>query len=302
MKNLKNHQLIEELKRRFDTNFKDLNDQEALIQQLVLVNEKLKKSEALKSNFLSNIKNEFNNPLASVLGMAQILTTTRIANPLVLKKVAHHIFNELSNLDFQLRNIFAAAELEAGEASLEIAEADVEALIQNTIDLCKIKSELKEILVKFKIKKAPKQNTETADITKFKIDTYKLQLILMNLMLNSIEFTQTKGKINITLQALEKSISITINDSGMGIPESDRNEIFNRFTQLSTGLAREHKGHGLGLAITKSLIELFNGNIAVNSKKTGSTFNLTIPEGTATYEPYISTNGNEFLFKNHEKF
>jgi signal transduction histidine kinase len=298
MKHLDNQKLIEELKRRFDKNFKDLTNQEALIGQLVLVNEKLKDSEALKSNFLSNIKNEFNNPLASVLGMAKILTTSKIGNPLVLQKVAGHIFKELSNLDFQLRNIFAAAELEAGESAIEITEVDLASLMANTIELCKHKSDEKQISVRLKIKK-PEKNV---DLHKFKSDAAKLQLIFVNLLNNGIEFTPEKGKININLQVQEKGLVISFKDSGMGIPKSVRAEIFNRFTQLSTGTTREHKGHGLGLAITKSLIELLKGKIALKSDHSGTTFSLLIPEGNLNEPIGISSNGNETLFSNPEKF
>ena len=301
MEHLNNHQLIEELKRRFDANFKDLNNQEALISQLVLVNEKLKESESLKSNFLSNIKNEFNNPLASLLGMAKILTTSKIGNPLVLKKVAGHIFKELSNLDFQLRNIFAAAELEAGESEIEIAEVNIESLLTNTIELCRAKSDEKRISIHIKIKKPGKVNDKNPDIHQFKTDSAKLQLIFVNLLMNGIEFTPDQGKINISLQVKEKGLSVSFKDSGLGIPESERGEIFNRFRQLSTGTTREHKGHGLGLSITKSYIELLNGEIGVKCNKSGSTFHLVIPEGKS---PSLgtSTNGNEMLFQNHERF
>jgi signal transduction histidine kinase len=302
MRHLNNQQLIEELKRRFDANFKDLNNQEALISQLVLVNEKLKESEALKSNFLSNIKNEFNNPLASVLGMAKILTTSKIGNPLVLKKVAGHIFKELSNLDFQLRNIFAAAELEAGESIIEISEVDIESLIINSIELCKSKSDEKEISVNFKIKKSDKSSGGKLNLLHFKTDSGKLQMIVVNLLMNAIEFTPEKGKITITLQTQKNAISISFKDSGIGIPKSESAEIFNRFRQLSTGTTREHKGHGLGLAITKSFVELLNGEITVKSDKSGSTFHLVVPEGDIKEAIGTSTNGNETLFRNHEKF
>ena len=103
-------ELIEEIRQRFEFNQNALADLQALTQKLEQMNERLKESEALKSQFLSNIRNEINNPLTSIMGLSrQLITKPDAVENTAL--VGPMIYMEAFNLDFQLQNIFIAAEL-----------------------------------------------------------------------------------------------------------------------------------------------------------------------------------------------
>ncbi len=114
MEPIKDDDLLEELKKRFLDNKKALRDMVVMNEKIEKLNAKLAESEKLKTNFLSNIRNEINNPLTAILGMARQLASP-VPDQQTRQAMAETIYHEAFDLDFQLRNIFAAAELESGE-------------------------------------------------------------------------------------------------------------------------------------------------------------------------------------------
>src|SRR4051812_17813672 len=113
--NISDEQLISLLTERLQRKKRELKEDDALLREVHLLSNKLKRSEALKSNFLSNIRNEINNPLASIVGLSRVLKSDQIISAEKLKRTASMIYHASFNLEFQMRNIFAAADIEAGE-------------------------------------------------------------------------------------------------------------------------------------------------------------------------------------------
>ena len=284
-------QLLEELKKRFDVNKKAMNDLRAMTQKLEEVNKRLQESERVKSNFLSNIKNEINNPLSSILGLSEQLISPDALDADVIKSVSHTIFSEAKDLDFQLRNIFTAAEMESGDVELSPAQTNVCQLLNNLIDSVKNKVFQKKQRVIYK-------PCDDASFT-FMTDAEKLQVAISNLIINAIEFSHEGSDITIKTEKLGERLHITVTDQGIGIAEENHKRVFDRFAQLDTGVRKNFKGHGLGLSISKALVEMMNGSIEIKSSLgEGSTFTIIIGElearpGETTY----SDNGNEFFFE-----
>ena len=115
MSDLTDKELIDELKKRFEVNKQTLNEVQELNDELRKVNRKLEDSEALKSHFISNITNEIINPFASILALSKNILSVDKENWKKVITMVSLIYSEAFNLDFQLRNIFVAAKLEAGE-------------------------------------------------------------------------------------------------------------------------------------------------------------------------------------------
>jgi signal transduction histidine kinase len=286
MPKLTDKQLIEELNDRLREYEKYHQEQEILIEQL--------SAEKFKTNFLSNARNELINPVSSLLGFSKNLIEQSVPDE-KLKTIAQDIHEELSSLDFQLRNIFAAAEIEAGEYVVEIVRTDIEALIQSTLALCEDIRIRKNIQVNL-------TDTSRSGATLFNTDPSKLQLILLNLFYNAIEFSNEGSEVRISYSTTGKAFNLCVRDFGIGISPSFKEKIFDRFTQLDNGTTKSHKGHGLGLAITKALIELLNGTIDLESKG-GCIFNVVIPELDSQVSiDGIATDGNEFFFSEEKKF
>lgn len=290
---LSDQELIDELRGRFDLNRKALQDLTALTRKLEDVNKKLQDSEALKSHFLSNIRNEIINPLTSIMGLSRQLID-RNPDPVKTAETASLIHSEAFQLDFQLRNIFMAAELEAGETIPEYVRVDIDGLVTSTIDLFSSHAQQKSISVV--------QTNESP--LHFCTDAQKLEVILHNLLANAIEFTSHGGTIEVEASLDNDTLCITVHDTGCGIAEKDRQAIFDRFRQLEMGTTKSHRGHGLGLSVTGALNELLGGTLDLESYPgKGSAFSLRLP--SAPQEGMTDTSapdGNFFLFEDAESF
>jgi signal transduction histidine kinase len=289
---ISDHELIEELKLRFETNEKIYQEQLQLFTQLKAVNEKLVASEELKSNFLSNIRNEINNPVASILGLAKNIAEGEVSQEAV-KKFAALIYNEIFSLDFQLKNIFVSAELEAGETNISPASIKISSLLENVLLSFKHQIEKKKLELFV--------NANFNDGESFCSDPEKLHLILSNLIANAIQFSPSHGAIEISAGIEDQQLHFSIMDHGPGIQSNDQQIIFDRFRQIEEGSTKSYGGHGLGLCITKSLLDLLDGEIALDSKSgQGSIFSIAVNASQSQGSDIFSTEGNDFLFSEND--
>jgi signal transduction histidine kinase len=298
MERIDDEMLLSELRKRFEENRIALANLRTMTQNLESVNEKLRQSESLKSDFLSNIRNEINNPLMSIMGLAKQILSKK-ADAETARSMAGVIYNEAFDLDFQLRNIFAAAELEAGETTLSVARVDVAALIQGQLAAFGHKAEEKKIILEYE---GPPDAGDGA--LAFTTDPDKLQKALANLLANAIEFNLDGKRVTVRVWRADTRLNIAIADEGIGIPEADRKKVFDRFVQLDTGVRKRHKGHGLGLSITKALVEMLDGTITLSSSEgKGCVFTMSIAELEAGRAVDVtSDDGNEFIFEGGTQF
>jgi signal transduction histidine kinase len=286
--------LLEELKKRLEENRIAVANLRAMTQNLEAVNEKLRQSESLKSDFLSNIRNEINNPLMSIMGLSKQIVD-RKADADTARAMAGMIYHEAFDLDFQLRNIFSAAELEAGDATVSVAQVDVDALLRGQVASFGHKASEKRLTVELEPGEVP---------LLFRTDPDKLQKVLANLLANAIEFNREGKRVFVRAWPAGGRLNISIADEGIGIPETDRKKVFDRFVQLDTGVRKRHRGHGLGLSITKALVEILDGTITLTSAEgKGCVFTVSIAElGTDRPTDVTSADGNEFIFDGGTQF
>lgn len=286
MSHYSDDELIEEIRQRFEFNRNALNDLRAMTRKLEEVNEKLQESERVKSQFLSNIRNEINNPLSAIMGLAGQLRSCR-QDAELCTRTATMIYAEAFNLDFQLQNVFMAAELEAGEAVPDYAQVDVGAVISGCLDRLAPRIAEKRLAIDASLPVA----------LVFPTDAQKLEIMVSNLLANAVEFNPVAGLIKVVV-AVESggALTIGVTDTGPGIAAADREAIFDRFRQLDVGTTKSHRGHGLGLSICWALAELLGGTLDVDSRpEEGSRFVLTLPR-PAMDVSVQARDGNLFLF------
>lgn len=284
-------ELIQELSKRFSQSRKAFSDLSVVNRKLLEMNEKLERSESLKSNFLSNIRNEINNPLNAIIGLAGQLAVIGSGNDQITALSAL-IGAEATTLDFQLRNIFMAAELEAGEVSPRCFKADVCTALKDLLDSFQHSAAKKSVSIEL-------QPSLARDGSEIAIDLEKLQIIISNLLANAIEYSSAGGKVIVTYSVGDDaSLQISVQDYGIGIAPEDQQRIFDRFVQLESGTTRSHLGHGLGLSITKALVDLLQGSIRVSSAAgQGTVFTVSIPPCTILEnEDSFLEAGNLFIF------
>lgn len=286
---LSDEQILNELKCRFDRNINLVKEQASLLDELRGLNKRLLDAERLKGNFLSNIRNEINNPLASMLGMTKLLADGGVA-PDRAKQISNLLHSECFRLDFHLRNIFVSAELEAGETRCVTIGFNVIEIVEHII------AEFEHELSKKRISVDFDTNNELELFVHS--DAEKVRLVVANLLSNAIQFNQEGGSIKLKISKVEENLLISVSDSGIGIKDADKKLIFDRFRQLDEGSTKRFGGQGLGLSVSSAITELLGGTISFESTvEVGTTFTLQVPVSAAgeDLEAY-SSDGNDFLF------
>lgn len=287
-KTISDEELLAELKLRFEQNNKALSDLTVVNRKLLDLNHRLQDSETLKSNFLSNIRNEINNPLNAIMGMADQITQATADD--AIRQFADTIAFEAQCLDFQLKNIFMAAELEAGDLIPEPARVDVCNLLASVVESHTQAATSKNIRI-----------IHTCAVTELKTfctDAAKLHLIISNLLANAIEFSHNGDTVTFNTAMQDDCLQLQVIDTGIGIAAQDFQRIFDRLVQLDTGTQRQHHGHGLGLSVVKSLLDLLGGSINVQSRpESGTIFTVMLPELQQDEEMMFADGGNLFLFE-----
>lgn len=284
-------ELIEELSRRFAQSRKAFSDLSVVNRKLLDMNERLERSESLKSNFLSNIRNEINNPLNAIMGLAGELAVIGAGND-DIAALSALIGAEANQLDFQLRNIFMAAELEAGEVQPHCVKVHLAEMINELVNSFQHAAAKKNVSLEFV---APDQQHSLLVV----VDYGKLQIIVSNLLANAIEYSNQDGVVEVRCAVSgEGSLELAIADHGIGIAPEDQQRVFDRFVQLDSGTTRSHLGHGLGLSITKALVDLLQGKISLSSTPGhGTEVSVSIPPCSfLDDDDSFSESGNLFLF------
>ncbi|WP_258101298.1 sensor histidine kinase [Marinoscillum pacificum] len=288
---LNDNELIQQLESRPGLLAKYLNGREQkLMDELMSVNKKLVVAEQIKTDFLSNIRNEIINPISALLELSQSLVDQSSERS---SRIASLIYDETFQLNFQMTNILASAELEAGEVEMKVSRVNLKSLVNSVINSFK------------KLLKKKKMSIELIGLNEsqvFVTDSEKLNLILSNLISNAIQFSFTGGKIEISCLVEEGTLHLSVCDFGIGISKADQEEVFSRFTQLDRGSVKAHPGHGLGLSLTKALLETLDGKLTLESESNkGSVFAIHVPELTESLDSStFSSVGNEFLFDDND--
>lgn len=290
MSQLHDEELIAALRERFAANRQAIEELRYLTEKLEATNRCLQESEALKGHFLSNIRNEINNPLAAIMGFAyQLMDGTRSGEQSALN--GRLIYDEACELNFQLENVFTAAGLEAGREMPAPVLTDVGVILVEVLERLEHRRFEKEIAVRCGV----------AAPLPFAADPRFLRIILRNLVANALEFSPPKGVVTIDVTADEWHLRVAVEDEGPGIDVADHETVFARFRQLEQGRCKSHRGLGLGLSICRALAELAGGEIGVESALgTGSMFTLVLPRPTADVTALLPE--ENLFFAAEEKF
>lgn len=267
MTKLDDAEIIFEISRRFEEKNASIKEMEFMTKKLLDLNERTNKAEQVKTEFLSLIKNEFNNPLSSLLNMAQILEGNPSHESAV--KAIRIINSELLRLDFHFKNIFAASDLEAGETANYYTSINFESLYEDCIKVFHYIIEDKKLEIVFK------EEGEGRKVG----DSNKIFMILLNLLSNAIEYSHDESKITMGVHLSKTNFTITAEDFGEEIKLEHQNLIYERFSKFNSG-RRAHMGLGLGLSVIRGLAESMSGDVSFESKDGWTLFKVIIPTDT----------------------
>jgi signal transduction histidine kinase/DNA-binding response OmpR family regulator len=237
---------------------------------------KMKEAEIaqLKSRFFTNISHEFRTPLTLILGPAEKLLTESQSDD-ILKQAVLIKRNAIRLLGL-INQLLDLSKLEAGKLKLEASLSNIVSFVKGVTQSFESLAEQKDIKLKVV---SEKENIEIY------FDKEKMLKILSNLLSNALKFTLEDGSIEISIKETKKLpnagfVEIKVRDTGIGIPEEDLPKLFERFYQVETSQAKKYGGTGIGLALTKELVELHHGFINVTSVPgEGSEFIIELPPG-----------------------
>lgn len=292
-------ELLDELKRRFEQNKIAVKELKTLNVELKTVNKKLEESESLKSHFISNITNEIINPFTSILGLSRAILSVDKENWKKVVSMVALIHSEAFTLDFQFRNIFVAAKIEAGEIFPEIANTDIINVVDSVIESFKFETKRKKVQVEFE------HNLPYDDfgVFLFKTDPEKLKLVLANFLSNAINFSLEGGLIEIKAHLEGRNLVVCVRDHGIGISKENQKIIFDRFKRLDSGINSLNRGHGLGLSVNKAVLEMLDGKINIHSELgKGASFTISIPESQSETSDFASDANETFFDTDEETF
>ena len=224
-----------------------------------------------KSQFLANMSHEVRTPMNGIIGMSNFLANTKLDSE--QKEYVDAISSSAETLLVVINDILDFSKIEAKKIVLEESEFEVRPMIQSIIKAFTLKAEEKSITLNYEIRD---------NVPRFCIgDSDRLKQVLINLISNGIKFTSIGGVKVIVEYLSETTTSTTLKflvaDTGIGIPEEKRNHLFQPFVQADASMNRKYGGSGLGLVISKELVNLMGGKIWFESQKDiGSTFIFTV--------------------------
>lgn len=258
--------ILGEISRRFDEKSASIREMEFMTKKLLELNEQTKQAERVKGEFLSIIKNEFNNPLSSLLNFSDSLV--RKKNPAKTDQLHRLIHMELMRLDFHFRNVFAATEIEAGEIANYYTIINLKELFED------VRKPLQYVIEERNLEIVFENRLETPTST----DSEKMYIILLNLLSNACEYSFPDSKINVTFKEDSDQVVLTVEDFGEGIQLDHHAKIFDRFAKFATGRTRAQTGLGLGLSIVRGMAEALEGTVDFESKEGWTVFTVILPK------------------------
>ena len=233
-----------------------------------LLHNQMMNMDSSRKDFVANVSHELKTPITSVKVLADSLLAQQDVPAELYREFLEDIAEEIEREDKIINDLLALVKMDKSAAELNITSVNM--------------NELAEIILKRMRPIARKRDIElllvsTREVTA-EIDEVKMSLILTNLIENAIKYNREHGKVTVTLDADHQYFTITVEDTGIGIPEESLNRIYDRFYRVDKSHSREIGGTGLGLAITKNAVQLHRGSIKVESTfGEGTRFLVKIP-------------------------
>ena len=232
----------------------------------------LERANRHKTEFLAHMSHELRTPLNSILGFAQLLAAEDFG-PLNERQRRYigNVENSGAHLLSLINDVLDLTKVEAGQLELAPAVIGLEPLLAACLEEMEPLAQLK----------SQKLVLQTQGPPAVKGDPRRLRQVILNLLSNSIKFTPRAGTITVEVECVEAEVLIHVRDTGVGVPAAERERIFEAFTQVVGGRTRSQEGSGLGLAVSRRLMDLMGGSLVLDSGTgQGATFTMRLPAAT----------------------
>ncbi|MBU8892776.1 MAG: response regulator [Bacteroidales bacterium] len=242
-------------------------------EKLQLANEKIEEANRLKSAFLANMSHEFRTPMNGIIGFSKLLTDSTDIDPGTRNKYLE-IINKSGYIILDLINdVIDLSKIESKKLKINYSECELSKILEELHDFFIAERDNNE---KQNIKILVEKEFDYNDLVIYS-DCNRIRQVLYNLINNALKFT-TEGSIGFGYFIEMPNIVFFVRDTGIGLTEPEKEIIFERFRQVEDKMTRRYGGSGLGLSISKGIVENLNGKIWVDSENgKGSTFYFTVP-------------------------
>jgi signal transduction histidine kinase len=249
-----------------------------LFQELARKSQELEVASRHKSEFLASMSHELRTPLNAVIGFSDVLLD-RLFGDLTPKQEQYleNIRESGRHLRDLINDILDLSKVEAGKMQLELASMSLREALEHGIAMVSERAEREGLSLRLSIE-------DGVDVVV--ADPLRLKQVILNLLTNAVKFTPSGGGIEASAARIADEIHVSVQDSGIGIAESEQARIFEAFQQGRQAASASAEGTGLGLALSKRIVELHGGRLWVTSRVgQGSTFSFSIPDGAPVGVP-----------------
>lgn len=227
----------------------------------------------VNNNFFTNLSHELKTPVNIIYSVIQLMSTLKNSNDNSIKecfvKYEKTLKQNCLRMLKLINNLIDITKIDSGIGKLDLVLLDIVPFIEDLAFSVVPFANHKNINVIFDT------NIEKLYL---KVDPYAFERILLNLLSNAIKFNNINGHVFITIHCNDESVDIIIRDDGIGVPDIFIDNLFDRFYKVDTTLSRKYEGSGVGLSITKSLVELHSGTVRINDNyKNGTEFIINMP-------------------------
>ena len=227
---------------------------------------RLQELDEAKTRFFANVSHELRTPLTIMLGTTETLRDRKVTDLQSRFEVLHANGLRLLGL---IDNLLDLVRFDQGDDKVNREAVDAEVFLRGIINGMSHLTDRKDLRLDFEAK---------TDLPVLALDQDKLEKILLNLLINSVKFTSFGGSISVSAKYEEGVLNFTVEDNGIGMSEEKQEQIFSRFWQADTSSNRKFRGSGIGLSLVKSLVDLMEGEVRVESvEEEGSSFYVSIP-------------------------
>ncbi|MEM9163884.1 MAG: PAS domain S-box protein, partial [Cyanobacteria bacterium P01_F01_bin.4] len=258
---------------------KDISDRKRAEEKLHQTNAELARATRLKDEFLANMSHELRTPLNAILGLSEGLKDGAFGElSLIQRRSLTTIERSGRHLLELINDILDLAKIEAGKLELHLESVSINQLCQSSLAFVKQQAMQKRIQLKVDLA------TDRHDIA---VDERRIRQVLINLLTNAVKFTPDGGTVTLSVNrvpadpetGLPASMAFSIQDTGIGIAQTEMDTLFQSFVQIDSSLNRQQMGTGLGLALVKRIAELHGGQVTVESEVgQGSRFTVRLPD------------------------
>ena len=251
-------------------------EREALLESERSARQEAEQANRLKDEFLATLSHELRSPLNAIVGWLHIARRYSEGNP-ELERALDTIERNARAQTQIINDLLDMSRIMTGKVHLDMRQVNLHQVIEAAVEAIRAAAEAKCIELDCRL---------DPNLTTLRGDPNRLQQVLWNLLTNAVKFTPAGGSVSVTLEQIDSSAQISVQDTGVGIAPAFLPYVFDRFRQADASTTRRYGGLGLGLSIVKSLVEMHGGSVRVKSagEGQGATFIVTLPLAQVRHE------------------